>query len=380
MSKWPQVRLFDVAPSCPAKIEVSAGESVWLLNLDQVESETGEVLNKNIVDIASVGNSTCAFDEGNVLYSKLRPNLNKVVLPDGKGFCTSELLPLRPDPKKLDRHYLAHLLRSTSFVDWAVSRTDGAKMPRMKMDVFREYEIPLPTLIEQRRLVAMLDKADAIRKKRRVALELNEQFLRSAFLDMFGDPVANTKKWPTSKLGNVCRFYAGNSLPDGEIFSGQSEGILHLKVGDMNLPGNEEDVSLAREWSEKAQGGIVAPAGAVLLPKRGGAIATNKKRILCRPCALDPNLMAVAPETSLSTEYLYAWFGLFDLTTISSGSAVPQLNKGDLAPLTIQIPPEDLLNKYSIIVKKVKKLVSKCRSQLEDAENLFSALQHQAFA
>jgi len=240
--------------------------------------------------------------------------------------------------------------------------------------------VPKPPLDEQERIAAVLDKADAIRKKRREALKLADDFLRSVFLNLFGDPVTNPKEWPTEQMGRVCSFYAGNSLPDGEPFIEQPGGVLHLKVGDMNLPGNEEIVLIAREWSEKAQGAIVAPAGAVLLPKRGGAIATNKKRILCRPCALDPNLMAVSPKAPLSIEYLYAWFGLFDLTTISSGSAVPQLNKGDLAPLRIQIPPETLLKKYSVVATKVKAMISTYREQLEDAEALFSALQQQAFA
>jgi type I restriction enzyme S subunit len=250
----------------------------------------------------------------------------------------------------------------------------------LSVDQFLALRLPIPPLQEQQKVAAMLDKADAVRKKRNEALKLADDFLRSVFIEMFGDPVSNPKGWPTDQMGRVCSFYAGNTLPDGEGFIAQTGGILHIKVGDMNLPGNEEIVMTAREWSEKAQGAIVAPAGAVLLPKRGGAIATNKKRILCRPCALDPNLMAVLPRPPLNIEYLYAWFGLFDLTTISSGSAVPQLNKGDLAPLTIQIPSETLLKKYSAVSTKVKAMISTYREQLEDAEVLFSALQQQAFA
>ena len=102
-------------------------QGAWLLNLDMVEQQTGRVVEYNFVGEDGLNGSITQFDTENVLYSKLRPNLNKVVLPERDGFCTSELLPLRPDARKLDRSYLAVFLRSDGFVNWAVSKTAGAK-------------------------------------------------------------------------------------------------------------------------------------------------------------------------------------------------------------------------------------------------------------
>jgi type I restriction enzyme S subunit len=68
-------------------------------------------------------------------------------------------------------------------------------MPRVSMKIFWEHEIPLPPLEEQKRIVTILDKADAIRQKRQQAIALADDFLRSVFLDMFGDPVTNPKGW-----------------------------------------------------------------------------------------------------------------------------------------------------------------------------------------
>jgi type I restriction enzyme S subunit len=77
----------------------------------------------------------------------------------------------------------------------------------------------------------------------------------------------------------------------------------------------------------------------VVFPKRGGAIATNKKRLLGRPAILDPNLMAVVPDTSkLRPAYLLAWCENLDLRELSNGGVIPQLNKKDLAPLTLPVP------------------------------------------
>lgn len=205
---------------------------------------------------------------------------------------------------------------------------------------FKEIELPAYNFDQQRRIAAILDKADAIRRKREQGLVLADDFLRSVFLGKFGRPKQPNPAFKTRPLGEICGLFAGNSLPAGEPYSGQGGGHLLLKVGDLNLPGNDQTVMSAREWlSEKARTGaaIVAPKDAIVFPKRGGAIATNKKRVLGRSCILDPNLIAVAPKTDspVSFPYLRMWFELLDLASISNGSTVPQLNKGDLYPLEI---------------------------------------------
>ena len=116
---WPMVKLGDVAPSKPIKKpEVPNVESVWQLNLDMVESHSGKVIRKLFAPLSDAGSSTHWFNEQYVLYSKLRPYLNKVVLPDGQDLATTELVPMLPDPKRLDRSYLAYYLRSNRFVSW----------------------------------------------------------------------------------------------------------------------------------------------------------------------------------------------------------------------------------------------------------------------
>ena len=238
----------------------------------------------------------------------------------------------------------------------------------------KECSVPKPAPAVQERIATILDKADNLRRKRQQALLLTDEFLRSTFVDMFGDPITNDKGLPVRLLGDVCSFYAGNSLPSGEPFAGQTGGFLHIKVGDMNLPGNEVDINIAREWSTSGVGAIIAPAGSILIPKRGGAIATNKKRVLSRPSALDPNLMAIGPGEELRQEVLLEWFKLFDLSSIASGSAVPQLNKGDLAPLKITVPPLDIQDKFVKIAQKVKSLLARQGDQLALIQSASAAL------
>lgn len=91
--------LKEVAPAQAARMSFQPKDMVWQLNLDQVEAHSGRILSKVTGLASAAGTSTQSFDTGNVIYSKLRPCLNKVVCPDSPGIATTELVPLRPDPK-----------------------------------------------------------------------------------------------------------------------------------------------------------------------------------------------------------------------------------------------------------------------------------------
>lgn len=99
-------KLGDIAPIQQGSVPES--ESYWLLNLDMVESNTGHIYERLYVPFDKIGTSTIAFDTNNVLYSKLRPYLNKVVIPDCPGYATSEMLPLKPN-KTILRENISHI-------------------------------------------------------------------------------------------------------------------------------------------------------------------------------------------------------------------------------------------------------------------------------
>lgn len=154
---WPTEPMSKVAPTNSPKIKNN--ETVWLLNLDMIESQSGKVIDKLIVSKDKINASTCAFDENNVLYSKLRPYLNKVVLPDQVGYCTTELVPLKPG-EELTREFLATLLRSDAFVSYINEKTAGAKMPRVSMNIFRQFECVIPPIALQQQFSELYKHVD----------------------------------------------------------------------------------------------------------------------------------------------------------------------------------------------------------------------------
>ena len=125
--------------------EISPKDNVWNLNLDMVESGTGDIIQKVIVPRDKLGTSVYYFNNEYILYSKLRPYLNKVVLPDEDGYATTELVPMKPYDF-INKTFLASLLRSDSFVNYINKLSFGAKMPRAPMDKIRNFPIILPQL------------------------------------------------------------------------------------------------------------------------------------------------------------------------------------------------------------------------------------------
>jgi type I restriction enzyme S subunit len=163
---------------------------------------------------------------GDVLVSTVRPNLNGVArVPselDGAtastGFCV-----LRPEPKKIDGSYLFQWVKSSAFIGDMVSKATGASYPVVSDRIIFESPIPLPPLEEQRRIAAILDKAETLRTQRRQALAHLDTLTQSLFLDMFGDPSINDKGWPLATLGDV-------------VFSASDGPHVSPKYSDSGIP------------------------------------------------------------------------------------------------------------------------------------------------
>ena len=181
---WNTEKMREVAPT----VNYSGGfeDTVWLLILDMEEAQTGRILDYLYVNEEEVGNSTCTFDTTNVLYSKLRPYLNKVVIPDRCGYATSELIPLKPNPMKLERTYLAFMLRSDEFVNMINEKVAGAKMPRVSMSDFREFDVPVPPMELQKQFDAFGEQTDKSKLAVQQSITELEELKKSLMQKYFG--------------------------------------------------------------------------------------------------------------------------------------------------------------------------------------------------
>ena len=137
----------------------SVAEGVWNLDLEDIEKDSGAILRKKRKARGERGSTKHSFTSGMILYSKLRPYLNKVVIADEDGVCSSEILPL--SFPELDNEYAQLILMEPGFVEYAKDCSYGVKMPRLGTDDARHWLVATPPLAEQHRIVAAF-KAYAI--------------------------------------------------------------------------------------------------------------------------------------------------------------------------------------------------------------------------
>ena len=178
---WSTMAIKQVAPEEPSR-ERQTG-TVWILNLDMIESHTGKIIDK-VYDEDTNLLSVAPFDEGNVLYSKLRPYLNKVVIPKGKGYATTELVPLRPNQEYLNLTFFSYLLRGDDFVTYANTISSGTKMPRMPLNDLRNFQCILPPMEEQLKFEKVAEQADKSEFELRKSIEAIDQVIKSLINDI----------------------------------------------------------------------------------------------------------------------------------------------------------------------------------------------------
>lgn len=230
---WNHVPLGEIAPARSLPLP-SAETTAWNLSLEDIEANTGRILNKQECRISDLGSSKCAFDARHVLYSKLRPYLNKVVLPDAPGVGTSELIPLQPDANRLDREFLAFYLRSHGFLDFANANTRGANLPRIAMAELWAHKVPVPSrLEEQRRIVARvkacMERVEEIEKLRKEATLEAKSVEYACFHDALLDGISQ-RRWKIGVLGDVTTTFRYGTSAKAHS---QADGVPVLRMGNI---------------------------------------------------------------------------------------------------------------------------------------------------
>ncbi|MED7774404.1 restriction endonuclease subunit S [Aeromonas dhakensis] len=162
-STWSWVRLNDIADynGRPNIEPNNIKGDVWLLDLEDIEKDTSKLLYRAFYEERESKSNKSTFKCGDVLYGKLRPYLNKVIIADLDGVCTTEIVPIVPGDG-LHPAYLKYLLKSPAFQRYVNSLMYGVKMPRLGTEDAIKSVHPLPPLAEQHRIVAKVDELMAL--------------------------------------------------------------------------------------------------------------------------------------------------------------------------------------------------------------------------
>lgn len=323
--KWKWVRLDDIAPygKCERIEACSFDRDTWLLNLEDIEKDTGRLLQKNKI-IKNQG-AKYLFNKGDVLYSRLRPYLNKVLVADEDGVCTTEIIPLKPKENTLSGSYLSFFLKSQYFVQYAVSQSYGVKMPRVGTATAKNALVALPPLDEQKRIVEKLEslfaKIDTIQKSidevSQLGASLEKQLLQSSIsgklvpqldeeleVEQIGDapeevPFEIPEKWKWVRLESLGTLFSGKTPKADELTS--SGNIPYFKISDMNSSENQKYMRHTEHYLKTTPKKIFK-AGSIIFPKNGGAVFTNKRRFLVRDSIVDLNTGGFYPNKNYLDE------------------------------------------------------------------------------
>jgi len=156
---WEWVRLGEISTYANTKKKVNAANAdlnLWGLDLEDIEKGGRLLCLKSVGERKAIGDKTC-FSEGDILYSKLRPYLLKILIAPKDGICTPEIIPFTCYGS-ICKDYIVSLLKSAYVDDYINSVTFGVKMPRVSTETMISLVLPLPPLAEQKRIVAKIEE------------------------------------------------------------------------------------------------------------------------------------------------------------------------------------------------------------------------------
>ncbi len=158
---WEWVRLGEISNFGITSKVASIPDDAWLLDLEDVEKDSSRLIQRKLFSERRSLSDKNSFLKGDVLYGKLRPYLNKVLVSDDDGFCTTEILPFRCHGP-FNAHFFKFALMSPYFLSYVNAKSYGMKMPRLGTEDGRQALVPLAPLAEQSRIVAKIDELMAL--------------------------------------------------------------------------------------------------------------------------------------------------------------------------------------------------------------------------
>ncbi|HBN8232342.1 TPA: restriction endonuclease subunit S [Pseudomonas aeruginosa] len=250
---------------------------------------------------------------------------------------------------------------------------------------FEAMQIPLPPLVEQKRIAAILDKADAIRRKRQQAIQLADDFLRAVFLDMFGDPVTNSKGFPIGTIRDlVATADYGSSAKASETYG----EYPILRMGNITYQGRIDLEGLKYiNLEEKERSKYLVEKGDLLFNRTNSKELVGKTAVydMDDPVAIAGYLIRVRPNEMGNSHYISGYLnsahGKATLRSIcKSIVGMANINAQEMQNIPIMLPSIELQRKYQELV-----VVTKCKLQVFDTalkltEQLFSSLSYKAFS
>lgn len=308
---------------------------------------------------------------------------------NSKNVFASYLIRLRFDKAKINPKYFGAFTRSQIYWNQIDSNKQGGVQQNINTDGLSRIEIPLPDLKSQQKIAGILEKVDAARQKRKQANLLTEQFLQSAFLEMFGDPIRNEKGWEMKMVDQVViKIISGWSAPSEQrLKQGNEIGVLKVSAVTYGVFKPEEHKAVLRENVKQN----------LVHPQKGDVLMTraNTREMVAACCVVDKDyndlfLSDKHWKVIINRDFITADYfryvimsdsyheNLANKSTGTSGSMF-NISKDKLLNSKFPLPPIRLQQKFSLLVEKVNQLRMKQNTSGQELENFFISLMQKYF-
>lgn len=318
-------------------------------------------------------------DKGDIIMPMIGTIGSPVIVDTDKEFSIKNVALFKFANSQVLSNYFYYLLQSPIIAYQLTANTQGVTQQFVSLGTLRDLQIPLPPLAEQKRIAAILEKCDRLRRTRRYALQLSDTFLQSVFLEMFGEFLAI--EYPNKKLGELVTI-SGGGTPSREVTSYYDGDIPWITAKDMH---SDYIIDAQEHITEEA----LKKSAAKLIPKDSILIVVKSKVLMHRlPLAIAKRELCHNQDIKSvqSSNKVNSYFVLYILK-YNERQLLRQARGANTEGLTlpmleaIPIPEVSLpcQEKFARIVQKFERLRTQQRESERQAEHLFQTLLHRAF-
>ena len=387
MKKWSKTNLGDCCEIVSGSTPSTNVESFWNGNICWVTPKDLSHLNGAYISdtprkLTQSGLDSCGaaiLPSNSVLFSSRAPighvAINSVPMATNQGFKS-----FVPKDNKVYSKFLYHWLRKNRA--YLEGLGNGATFKEVSKSTVSRVEISLPPLAEQKRIAEILDRTQSLISKRKEAIAKLETLTQSIFIEIFGDPVANSKGWIKLPFGEVCATRLGKMLDKNK----QTGEHRRLYLRNANVQWFRFDLNDVFEmnFNDSELNILRLKYGDLLICEGGESGRTAIWRDEFTECYYQKTLHRARPKSDLANpEYLARlfWFlahygGLSDHIT---SATIAHLTGEKLKLILIPVPPLPLQKEFAQRVEAVEKLKATHRASLSELQALFASLQHRAF-
>lgn len=386
-----EVSLSDVSRINPPK---RAGLSRDLLcsfvPMEYVDDISGTIAQASVRSVGDVEKGYTPFLNGDVIFAKITPCMENGKcaiaqgMMNGVGFGSTEFHVLRATQDVLPE-WIYYFLRQEKIRQQATRWFRGtAGQQRVPSDFLDQLKLPLPTIPEQRRIVAILAKADRLRRLRRTVRQLGETYLQSVFMEMFGEPTRNENGWNVTSLGSIVKIN-----PPGRSKGTPNQPASFLPMTLVDSSAIFTDNLDIKKYNDVSVGYTYFEDGDVLFAKITPCME-NGNIVIARNLLNgfgfgSTEFHVIRPNEEANSFWLYGLVKRMEFREQAKrwfrGTAGQQRVPNDfLETFKVSLPPIHIQNRYANIVRRYDQLGSQQREAERQAEMLFQSLLQRTFA